>query len=168
MKTTKIISTLATLNLVLFMSIASIANPSGRLTGDIVKTSVKNQVSVVNGNLDETVSSAVSRNEFNHLCFDVTKYTGESEVTELPLSLIEHLRFDVYKFIDADETEISELPVMNEFEYLRFDVNNFTVDNTADLSEMPVNDFDYLHFDVNSFSGVNAGEITELPENTNS
>jgi hypothetical protein len=135
MKTTKIITTLATLNLILFMSVTTIANSSTRQTNDGEKSSVKKQLSAIN--IDAVSSTLV--NEFNHL------------------------RFDVNDFINADKAETTEMPVTSELEYLRFDVNNFTADNSAELSEMPVNEFDYLRFDVSKFENENTISMEELP-----
>lgn len=156
MKTSKIISTLATLNLVLFMSVSSIANPTTRYEGDLIKTSVKKQIGSIKTSINEISSPVSSENEFRNLRFDVNKFINDSEVAELTHNIIEAVRFDVNKFINAD-TEISELPVANEFDYLRFDVTNFS--NSSDLSELPVNEFDYLRFDVNKYSNENSAVI---------
>jgi hypothetical protein len=135
MKTTKIITTLATLNLILFMSVTTIANPTVRQTNDGEKSSVKKQLSSVN--IDAVSSTLV--NEFSHL------------------------RFDVNDFINADNAETTEMPLTSELEYLRFDVSNFTTDNSAELSEMPANEFDYLRFDVSKFENENTITMDELP-----
>lgn len=124
MKTSKIITTFATLSLIFFMSVTSIANTGTISTGDLVKTGA---------------------------------------VAELTSFSIDYLRFDVNNYVDANESEITELPVENEFDYLRFDVNNFTIDNATDLTEMPVNEFEYLRFDVNNYSGSATGETNEMP-----
>jgi hypothetical protein len=77
-----------------------------------------------------------------------------------------YLKFDVNKFIDENESEITELPV-SEFDYLRFDVNDFVEPGEENLGEMPINEFDCLRFDVNSFIKAalsnDANEIGELP-----
>jgi hypothetical protein len=135
MKTTKIITTLATLNLILFMSVTTIANPTVRQTNDGEKSSVKKQLSTFN--IDVVSSTLV--NEFSHL------------------------RFDVNDFINADKAEPTEMPMNTELEYLRFDVNNFTTDNSAELNEMPVNECDYLRFDVSKFENENTITMEELP-----
>ena len=135
MKTTKIITTLATLNLILFISVTTIANPSARQTGDGEKSSVKKQLSAVN--IDAV--SSTSGNEFSHL------------------------RFDVNDFINADKAETAEMPLTSELEYLRFNVNNFIADNSAELNEMPLNEFDYLRFDVSKFESENTITMDELP-----
>jgi hypothetical protein len=135
MKTTKIITTLATLNLILFMSVTTIANPSTMQANDGEKSSVKKQLSAVN---IDAVSSTLG-NEFSHL------------------------RFDVYDFINADNAETTEMPLTSELEYLRFDVSNFTTDNSAELIEMPANEFDYLRFDVSKFENENTITMDELP-----
>jgi hypothetical protein len=156
MKTSKIFTTIATLNLVLFMSVSSIANPLIRHEGDIVKTGVKKQIPSVKTSISESTKPVSSENEFGNLRFDVNKFIKDSEVAELTHNIIENVRFDVNKFINTD-TEISELPVANEFDYLRFDVRNFN--NSSDLTEVPVNEFDYLRFDVNKYSNENSAVI---------
>jgi hypothetical protein len=129
MKTSKIITTIATLNLVLFMSVSSIANPLTRYDGDIVKTSVKKQIEVIKPSNIENPTPVSSEKEFSNLRFDVNKYINDSEVAELTQNIIETVRFDVNKFINTN-TEISELPVANEFDYLRFDVKNYSNENS--------------------------------------
>jgi len=168
MKTSKIIATLATLNLILFMSAASIANPYSRHTGDGVKTTVNKEINAAKGNITELNSSATSGNEFSYLRFDVNKFSCENESSESLTNSLSYLRFDASTFVTENAAQISELPVATEFEYLRFDVNNFTERIASNLNEMPVNEFEYLRFDVNSFTGMNTGEIGELPsaENT--
>ena len=161
MKTTKLITALVTLNFILFISVVSIAKPSSIHTGDIIKTETLNQIAALKNNFGSAVSTALSTNEFSHLRFDVTKYINESETAEVSLNLNEYLRFDVSKYAGTSESEISEMPLENEFEYLRFDVTNFA--GNANLSEMPESGFEYLHFDVNKYSGSNAGETEELP-----
>ena len=138
MKSTKIITTLASFSLILFMSTTSIANPSARQTGDGEKSGIKNQISALKNDIDATVSSTLG-NEFSHL------------------------RFDVNNFIKTDKTENSEQPLTSELEYLRFDVNNFTADNYANLTEMPVNEFDHLRFDISKFESQNIMTMDELP-----
>ena len=168
MKTTKIITSLATLNLILFMSAASIANPYSRHTGDLVKTAVKKEISAVKGNNNEIASAATSGNEFSYLRFDVNNFNIGNESKDLQAVPVNTLRFDVNTYIRENDSDNQELPVANEFEYLRFDVNNFANTLTADMNEMPVNEFDYLRFDVNQYSGMNSAENDELPgrENT--
>jgi len=161
MKTTKIITNLATLNLVLFMSLASIANSNNRNSGENENTIVKNKVSVVkSSNLDMT-SPSNSENEFNYLRFDVNKFINESEISIASGFNMYYLHFNVNNFIDLNETEISEMPSMVEFGYLYFDVNVYLVCNSA--FELPFNEFDYLRFDVNRFSVSDSLEIGELP-----
>ena len=150
MKTTKIITALVTLNLVLFVSIASIAKPFITNTNDEVKTTVV-----------EKVSSGATDNDLNYLRFDVNKFTRNSEMVELPVNPLNQLFFDVSKFMDA--TGINELPSATEFNYLRFDVNAYFQNTTDDLNEMPANEFNYLRFDVNKFFGSEV--IDELPSN---
>lgn len=161
MKTSKIITTLATLNLVLFMTVASIANPFARNTGDILKTGAKNQISGANSAVEPT--SATSENEYSHLRFDVNSFIKESEIAELIHNAKSYLRFDVSNFIGENDTEILEMPLANDLEYLRFDVNNFDGNSSDEYTEMPVNEFDYLRFDVNRYSAENNCSMEELP-----
>jgi len=139
MKTTKITTTLASLTMIFFMSTSSIANTYSSFSGDGEKTNAKNQISAVKNSVETAVSSAISRNDFRHL------------------------RFDVKNFVAADNSEISELPLANEFTYLRFDVNNFSGTNSTEISEMPATEFDYLRFDVSKFESENAISTNELP-----
>ena len=161
MKTSKIITTIAALNLVLFMSVSSIANPSVTNTGDIVKKSVKNQIEVVKSTIIEITSTAASPSDFRHLRFDANKFNTESGIVELPVNSLDYLRFDASSYSERITSDITELPEMNEFDHLRFDANDFG--NTSEISELPVNEFDYLRFDVSSFSIGDSGEIEELP-----
>jgi hypothetical protein len=87
--------------------------------------------------MSEGVSTAFSDDEFSHLRFDVSKYSRETEETELTETLHDQLRFDVNKYMDASGTEISELPVSSEFNYLRFDVNRFVTETTTSIEELP-------------------------------
>jgi hypothetical protein len=163
MKTSKIITSFVALNLVIFMSIASIANPLSWYTGETVKTEVKKQINNVKSNIVGMASTTGSENEFSYLRFDASNFSDGIEYAEIQLAPADYLRFDVNAFIAANDSEISELPLVNEFGYLRFDVNNFTYNATSDFIEMPVTEFNYLRFDVNQFSGTNTGEIDELP-----
>jgi len=137
MKTTKIITTIAALNLVLFMSTASIANSYTGKTRDVVKSSINDQISAVTNIHDATASPATSKNEFNHLRFDVNKYIRESEAAENMTNLMNHLRFNVNNFINASETQVYELPAAHELDYLRFDVNNYTGSTAGEMDELP-------------------------------
>lgn len=161
MKTTKIITTLATLNLVLFMSITSIADPYTRHTGDIVKSAVKSQISKSKGNSTESVSSVTSEIEFAYLRFDVTNFTSGDKTTELPVNSLDYLRFDVNNFMNTNLTEEMDLPVKNEFDYLRFDVNNFIQNNAVDSNSLIENEFDYLRFDVSKYSTEHSANTDE-------
>jgi len=158
MKTSKIITTLSLLSFVLFLSFASIANQLTVRTGEIEKTTAKNQISANDCSFAKMVET-----EFSYLRFDASKFNTESVSAELPAKSTDYLRFDVNNFISNNETGISEMPETNEFNYLRFDVTDYTYNNTTDLTEMPACDFDYLRFDVNTFADANTGEIDELP-----
>lgn len=163
MKTSKIITTLAALNLVLFMSVSSIAKPFTKNEGDINKSTVKKQIEAVKTTIIDKAAPASSEDEFNHLRFDLKKFSTESSIAELPLNSFNYLRFDASKYNDGITSEITELPSMNEFEYLRFDATNFSC--TYDVSEMPANDFDYLQFDVTEFTIETPANTDELPVN---
>ena len=158
MKTLKINTTIATINLALFISVAAIANPFTSNTGDIVKSGVKKQISVAGAALTNKTDS-----DFSYLRFDVNKFTNEAAIVELPAVSMDYLRFDVNNYIDGNEVEITELPAETNFGYLRFDVKEFVETNTADNFELPSTDFEYLRFDVTKFIGSSAINIDELP-----
>lgn len=162
MKTSKIIKSIAALNFILFMSVTSIAKPSANFEGDLVKAGVEKQIEVVDCTVLKIAPTASSENEFIHLRFDVTHFNTEIGVTELPSNSLDYLRFEASNYTNGVTSEITELPLMNEFNYLRFDVNNFR--KTPDLTEMPSFEFDYLQFNVNKFANENTGSINELPE----
>jgi len=136
MKTTKISTAIATLSLVLSISFSSVAGTGVSATGDIVKSDLKKQITAT-----ENVISNLSFNfekEFDYLRFDVNKFTYEESMTELPTASLNYLRFDVNRFIYASGTEITELPLDNDFDYLRFDVINFTGASVVEIGELPV------------------------------
>jgi len=159
MKTSKITTTFPTLSLVLFMSVTTIAKPVINPEGDLVKTGVKKQIEAVKSVITETAAPA-QINEFRHLRFDENKFNTGSRAEELPMN---YMRFDANTFPVGITSEITDLPVMNQFDYLRFDGTNF--DNAADLSEMPVKEFDYLRFDANNYSAETSVANDELPVN---
>jgi hypothetical protein len=158
MKTSRIITTVSSLSLVLFLSFASIANQMAVRSGEIEKTTVKNQISA-----NECSFAKMVETEFTYLRFDVSKFNTENVSEELPAKSADYLRFNVNNFISDNETMITEMPESNEFNYLHFDVTSFTDKNANDLTEMPACEFDYLRFDVKSFADANTGEIDELP-----
>jgi hypothetical protein len=128
MKTSKFITPIATLSLVLFMSIASLANSSALNSGDLTKSDNKS-----------LAISNTSEKDYSWLRFDVTNYLNENEVIEMPVNNLDYLRFDVNNFIESNPDNLLDLP-LNEFDYLRFDVNNFAVPETALINELPVNE----------------------------
>jgi len=152
MKTTKFTYTIVTLSLVLFMSVASIANSSTFYTGDLPKP----------GDKSLSISSS-SDMDFSYLRFDVNKYVHENEAAEAAHSTLDYLRFDVNEFMNENETEIMDLPIANEFDYLRFDLNNFTESNANSIIELPENEFNYLRFDVNNYIKSGNNSLDELP-----
>jgi len=158
MKTSKIITTVSSLSIALFISFVTVANPLTARTGDIEKTTAKNRISVSESSFTKMVET-----EFNYLRFDANKFNTENVTDELPAKSTNYLRFDVNNFIGNNEIETSEMPVSNEFNYLRFDVTSFSNDNANDFSEMPVDEFSYLRFNVSSFTNASTGEIDELP-----
>ena len=115
MKTSKIRTTIAALNLILFMSVSIIANPIAGYEGDIIKTGAKKHIEAVKGSVAEIVSPSTFENEFSNL------------------------RFDVEKFVKTNETEIYELPASTEFSYLRFDVNKYADSTSTSIEELPLN-----------------------------
>jgi hypothetical protein len=150
MKTSKFTSAIATLSLVLFLSVSSYANTSASNSGDLPKSGDKS-----------LATYSTSEKDFNYLRFDVKKFINENEESDLIYNSLDYLRFDVTNFIN--ETEVTELPVANELEYLRFDVNNFIDNNPDNITELPVNEFDYIRFDVNNYL-TNGSDLTcELP-----
>jgi len=151
MKTVKLTSILATLSLVIFMSIGSIANTAALKTGDLHKSA--------NNSLN---FSSTTDKDFSYLRFDVTKFMNDNEEADAIVSYLDYLRFDANSFIGENESEITELPVANEFEYLRFNVNSFTGSSSEATTELPVNEYNYLRFDVNHFIDQNSA-IDELP-----
>ena len=151
MNTTKLTSALATLSLVLFMSIASIANTGIFYSGELTKTGDKS-ISVTN----------TSEQDLRYLRFDANKYVNENETVEAIQNSLDYLRFDANNFLSETDAEAMELPTANEFEYLRFDVNNFNECYTDSMIELPVNEFDYLRFDVSAYTAGN-NAIDELP-----
>jgi hypothetical protein len=152
MNTSKLISAIATLSLVLFMSVASTANSGIFYSGDLTKS----------GDKSLSISSA-SEMDYSYLRFDVSKYINKDETAEIKHSSLDYLRFDVNDFINETDDEAMELPLANEFEYLRFYVDNFTESNTDSIIELPVNEFDYLHFYVNNFITAGNNVIDEMP-----
>jgi|APIni6443716594_1056825.scaffolds.fasta_scaffold90252_1 hypothetical protein len=161
MKTSKITTTISTLNIVLFLSISSVANSFTGNTGDDNIKSVSNQTESAYSKFGDVSSSIDPGNEFSHLRFDANKFNIESAEEELPLNSLDYLRFDATNFSEGISSELSELPVMNQFDYLRFEVADFNI--TSDLSEMPVNEFTYLRFDVNNFMSETSDSNAELP-----
>ena len=152
MKTVKLTSALATLSLILFMSLASIANNGRANTGDLPKS----------GNKSMMISST-SEMDFSYLRFDANKYSNENEETDAIHNSLDYLRFNANDFITENETEAIELPVANDFEYLRFDVSSYAGSNSDAIIELPGNDYDYLRFDATDFVSSNVGIIVELP-----
>jgi hypothetical protein len=124
MKTSKIITSIVTLNLILFMSVTSMANTVTINTGEIRKS----------GAVAEFTSASVE-----YLRFDLNNYIGvESEISELPAeSDFDYLRFGVNNFTLESTTDLTEMPV-NEFDYLRFDVSEYTNSTEGEIDEMPV------------------------------
>lgn len=99
--------------------------------------SVKKEISVLRSGYKTDDATADSKAEFSHLRFDVASYVRESEIAEQTMSLVNRLRFDVTNFINDGKSDISEMPVANEFEYLRFDVSKFAGENRVSNVEMP-------------------------------
>jgi hypothetical protein len=152
MKTAKFTSAIATFSLVLFMSLASIANTGTSSTGDLPRSGEKS-----------LAISVTSEKEYSYLRFDANKYSNENADAVAILSSLEYLRFDANNFILANESELVELPMANDFEYLRFDVNSLAGTNADAILELPVNEYDYLRFNATDFVSSGNGVIDELP-----
>jgi len=152
MKTTNFIKTLATLTLVLFLSVASKANSTV-------------SIGLTNSNDKSLTISNASETSNTYLRFNVINFFDghENGVTEMPLSNeFEYLRFDATFYVN--ENEVTELPAADDFEYLRFDATNFS--NEDAVADFPMNsDFEYLRFDANNFAFPATDEINLLPEN---
>jgi hypothetical protein len=152
MKTSKLTSAIATLSLVLFLSIASIANSNSFYSGDLPKS----------GDKSMNVTSPAEK-DLSYLRFDVNRYINKDEIAEIKHSSLDYLRFNASEFMNESNAETMELPLANELEYLRFDVNNFIEGNDYSMIELPVNEFDYLRFDVNNFISTGNNVIDEMP-----
>jgi hypothetical protein len=146
MKTTKISATLASVILVIFMSVGSIANTASEFSGDLTKYTARTVITAGNN----SVSSAEAVNEFSYLRFNADNFLSNSDMEEVTYGSLDYLRFDVDKFTNSID-EITEMPVAN-FDYLRFDVNNFFSENLAQTSDTPADDFSYLRFEVSKYS----------------
>lgn len=158
MKTTKVTAIIASVILVIFMSVGSIANTTSQISGDLTKLTIKKNISTEKN----SVSATDAENEFSYLRFDADSFTSNSDIEEVTQSSLNYLRFDVDNFVNSNE-EITEMPVEN-FDYLRFDVNNYSSENQAQLSEMPSDDFSYLRFDVDKFASADLGETADIPQ----
>ncbi len=154
MKKANLTSAIATLSLVLFMSITSFANCGTSNSGDLTKS----------GTTSPSVSNT-SDKDFGYLRFDVNKYVTENNESDLVYNSLDYLRFNVNNFITENSAESMELPLANAFENLRFDVNSFTESNPANMTELPANEFDYLHFNVSNYTANGTSQIDELPVN---
>jgi hypothetical protein len=152
MKTVKLTSAIATLGIVLFMSVAALANSGTLKTGNLSAS----------GDRSLNISGTIE-NDFSYLRFDANKYMNENEEADAIVDYLDYLRFDASKFINENESEITELPETDEFEYLRFDADNFTEANPDATIELPVSEFNYLRFDANNFVSSNNSVIDELP-----
>jgi hypothetical protein len=160
MKTTNLYATLASLLIVFFMSVSSIANPLDRFSGDLTKSSEKkNLISNTGG----TAFSTEEEMEFSYLRFDVENFVSNTGNEEVPENSLDYLRFDVSDHSTTTGSEISDLPSVNEFDYLRFDVNKFTESSIDESIELPVDELSYLRFDVSQYTANTAGTIDELP-----
>jgi hypothetical protein len=157
MKTSKFFAILTSMSIVLFLSFASIANTYSNSTGDVIKAST-NATSVSGEN-----TTTADNSNYSYLRFDVNDYITNPEIEDISDNSLDYLRFDVKDYFSADEMEISELPIMNEYDYLRFDVNNFTANETEENFELPVNQYEYLRFDVTKYINTENHPIDELP-----
>jgi hypothetical protein len=152
MKTVKLTSAIVALSMVIFMSVASIANSNVLITGNL------------SGSGDKSLNiSNTSEKDLSYLRFDVSKYNIENEETNMVHGTMDYLRFDVNNYISSTESEAMELPVTNEFDYLRFDVNNYTESSPVTLTELPETGFNYLRFDLNNYVSESPVFVDELP-----
>jgi len=156
MKTTKISATLASVALIIFMSVGSIANTASKFSGDLTKSTTKTVIAAEKN----SVSSAEAVNEFSYLRFNADNFLSNSDMEEVTYASLDYLRFDVDKFTNSSE-EITEMPAEN-FDYLRFDVNNYIENTEAEITEMPTENFDYLHFDVNNYFSENQAQPSDM------
>lgn len=155
MKTPKLYVALLSISMIIFSLTGTMANPAGKITGDILKKADKNNLT---GNNSRVLHAAKSFSEdFSYLRFDVNDYSKETNETELLFGIYDYLYFDVNNFTETSGIEITDLPVSNEFENLRFDANYYISASEEIISEMPVaTEFDYLRFDATLYS-------TDLP-----
>lgn len=135
-KTLITLTTFATLNLVIFLSISAIANPVTSCTGDIAKSGVKKQI--ITTGIPKPDNTITPGTDFNYLRFDLNNYTSETTINELPaVTDFGYLRFNVNEFLETSNT-VFDLPE-KEFDYLRFDVSDFTGTASNDMDELPLN-----------------------------
>ena len=158
----KINTTLATLALVFFMSVSSIANSLSLPVGDGEITTSANRT--VSGKITAVASKLSVETKFSYLRFDVNKFMKRNMI-EVNHSSLDYLRFNVNEFVDANEPSVSELPVSNEFEYLRFDASTYARSENTEVTELPASDLSYLKFDVNNYIDGNTDENIEMPAN---
>ena len=158
----KINTTLATLALVFFMSVSSIANSFSLPTGDGETSALANRS--VSGKITAVASKLSVETKFSYLRFDVNKFMKRNAI-EIKHSSLDYLRFNVNEFVDANEPSVSELPVSNEFEYLRFDASTYARSENTEVTELPASDLSYLKFDVNNYSDNESDENIEMPAN---
>lgn len=191
MKTTTLNKTLVSLNIVLLMSIAALAHPMAKHTGDLPKTSGEKTVAAAISFVSAIAPNLAVEKHLSYLRFDVNDYIAENEPVVIKHTSLDYLRFDVDNYASADETSITEMPESNSLgylrfdadnfietegtgitgmpeadglSYLRFDANNFVEKGANNLIDLPTNEYDSLRFDVKSFSGINADENGGLPE----
>lgn len=162
MKTNNLFTFLVLLSFIVFISVASIANGTTNYKGGKSTESLTNNVSKVITETSGSVAATSNDIDFSYLRFDLNKFTGNSNITEVPPSLLNDLRFDVNDYINSNSPDMLELPVMMEFEYLRFEANKFDVNESEEIIELPVNEFDYLRFNVNDYMNTNNNAIDEL------
>jgi len=162
MKKINFYTSLATLALVFFMSVSSIAS-SWTVNGVDGETSVSAS-DRASAKIAAVASIVSEKTKFSYLRFDVNKFIKRN-VSGFIHSSLDYLRFNVNEFVETSEPVIAELPASNEYDYLRFDATRFADGESALLPEMPAADFNYLKFDVNNFTGSEADESIEMPAN---
>jgi len=140
MKTINLISAFASFSLACLLSFTAIADSTSYFTGNLSNTVTRKNDSAEKWNNIQPSAEIFAEKEFNYLRFDVSKYIneGNTEITELPeTDEFGYLRFDVGSYIDENESEILDLPASNEFDYLRFDVRKYIGTNSLEIGELP-------------------------------
>jgi len=163
MKTTKISAIVASVVLVIFMSVGSIANTFDAYSGDVTLTTASKKNILVKNSASVSVVLTKTVNEFRNMLTHVNWFVDGNDATEIKHTSFKYLQFNVNYFLNESSVEKSEMPVENEFEYLRFDANRYAETTESLPSEMVAENYDYLRFDVNNYAENSDAELTEIP-----